>query len=214
MCKDFTAALPKTKITGNAIEFEIENSKASPQAVLLENCSVTGEISDKAFSSAQINQISVKWGGFTTIVAPVKLQSNLDANQKSYGIAIETLRKSLPGIWTMQNAEGSCLNLEFKLNGTSLQYRFFRSELSSCKTPPANLEYKEVVLHSLESEIPNQLRSKIQANNFLLQFRRIGDSSTWSMMTLDGLKLLKLGNNIVDPLQLLDSSSADTYLQK
>jgi hypothetical protein len=214
MCKDFSAALPKTKITGNAIEFEIENSATTPQAGLLENCSVTGEINDKGFSSVPINQISVKWGGFTTVIAPAKLQSNLEGTQKSYGISIDSLRKSLPGLWTMENAEGSCLNLEFKINGTMLQYRFFRSELSSCKTPPVNLEFKDVVLHSLESEIPSQLRSKIQANNFLVQFRRIGENSTWSIMTLDGPKLLKVGNNIVDPLQLQNSTSVDTYLQK
>jgi hypothetical protein len=213
MCKGFSSALPKTKITGNAIQFDIEGSIVSPQATFLENCTVTGEVNEKQFSSVSINQIALKWGATSTINAAVNSQSIVDQPQKSYGVNVETIHKNLPGLWTLQNAEGSCLNLEFRIQDKSLQYRFFRSELSSCKTPPANLEFKVAILHSLESEIPSQLRPKIQAENFLLQFKRIGEGSSWSIITIDGSKLTKLGNNIVDPLQLLNVTSGDTYLR-
>lgn len=213
MCKGFSSALPKTKINGNAIQFDIEGSIVSPQAAFLENCTVTGEVNEKQFSSVSINQIALKWGATSTINAAVDSNSIVDQPRKSLGLNAETIYKSLPGLWTLQNAEGSCLNLEFRIQDKSLQYRFFRSELSSCKTPPANLDFKDAILHSLESEIPSQLRTKIQAENFLLQFKRIGEGSSWSIMTIEGSKLSKLGNNIVDPLQLLNVTSGDTYLR-
>ena len=210
-CKEFATTVRMTRTQASLVEFEVEASNLGPQTSAPTNCTVTGKIGQSTFATQSLPAFHVSWGG-QAIVSTVLRKDSLPLEGTRYlGIAPETLRNALPGIWTFRNQDGSCLNLEFKLTASNFSYRYFRSEPTACRQAPADLVFKDAILLNREDEVPVALRSKIGNTGFLLQFKRTGEESSWSLMTLTANKLLKLGNNILNPADLLSITEGDTY---
>ncbi|MEI8025899.1 MAG: hypothetical protein WCI18_06100 [Pseudomonadota bacterium] len=210
-CNEFATFVPKTRAQASLVEFEVEASNLGSTTSALTNCTVTGNVGQSAFATQVLPTFNFSWGGQSMVSAVLKKDALPLEGTKHLGVSPETLRNALPGIWTFRNQDGSCLNLEFKAAASNLAYRYFRGEPTSCRQIPTDLPFKDAILLSREDEIPTALRSKIGANSFLIQFKRTGEESSWSLMTLGSNKLLKLGNNILNPAELLSIAEGDTY---
>lgn len=212
-CSELSTAVAKTRTQANLVEFEVEASILAPAATTLSNCVVTGSIAQSPFATQNLPTFNPSWGGQSQVSVALKKNTLPLTNPKYLGLSPETLKNILPGIWTFKNLDGSCLNLEFKVASTNFSYRYFRAEATSCRQIPAELPFKDALILNREDEIPTGLRGKIGSNNFLVQFKRAGEESSWSLMTLGPNKLLKLGNNILNPTDLLKISESDPYLK-
>ncbi len=210
-CNEFSTFVPKTRTQASLVEFEVEASNLGSTASALTNCVVSGTVGQSPFATQSLPTFNLSWGGQVIVTAVLKRDSLPLDSAKYLGLSAETLRNILPGIWTFRNQDGSCLNIEFRQGPLNFSYRYFRGEPSACRQVPANLPFKDAILLSREDDVPTALRSMIGANSFLIQFKRTGEESSWSLMTLSSNKLLKLGNNILNPAELRSITEADSY---
>ena len=212
-CNEFSTTLPKSRSQASLVEFDVDIANLNAGSGALTNCVVSGSAGQTEFTTQSIPTLNLSWGGQAAVSATLRRDSIPKDATRTIGLPQATVRSALPGVWTLRNPDGSCYSLEFRTVDSGLSYRYFRGDGTNCKQPPSDLPFKDLIHLSREDDIPTTLRSKIGVNSFLLQFKRAGEESSWSLMTLTSGRLSKLGNNILKPSDLNSVTQTDVYLK-